>query len=361
MFSLIQHSFVRYTKHLILKVKNLFSKLISLEGSLYVRNLLIILILDGLVLDDEPLWEPLEWSVMQTWVLYVYFFAWAAEVIFSSRYGSYTNRDKIVWIGLFKTYSLLKMWFIFNIIFITIFITLPFYFEITYAVSYSVVWWNWYTSVFFFKFVSIFTLPLVLGNILKLQIRWLPASATYIFLSIICFILMYLFYFTFITTLFAFFTDATEFKNSGWSNLSRVNHGPLKWGWGLESRDHFSYHRTTTVFWYKNDPLIAASMLFLNIFILKFLFFMILQTLAVIRVIYYSNECSFNFITYFVASLKQFLYFILSLSSLLLLSIVYQFIRFPFELYWFSKLVFLGELELEIISDFFFDIYHLIY
>lgn len=352
MFSRIQHILINYAYSLILFPRYIFDKIINLEGFVYLRNLFIILLIDGLVLDDEPLWEPLEWSVMQTWILYVYAFAWMAEVIFSSRYGSYTNRDKVVWIGLFKVYSMLKLWFVGNIVIITVFVTLPFYFEITYAVSYSVVWWNWYTAVFFFKFASIFSILLVLANILRFQIRWTTHSTTYILLVLISLILMYLLYFCFITTLFAFFTDPSEFRNSGWSNLSRVSHGPLKWGWGLDSRDHFAYHRTTTVFWYKNDPLIASSMLFLNIFIFKFLFFMTLQSLAVTRVVYYSGELSFNLVTFLFTSLKQFFYFILFLSSLVVLSYIYQFMRFPFELYWFSKMFFLGETQLYVIIDF---------
>lgn len=342
-----------YSKAILVLPRYLLNKIYSLEGYVYFRNLLIILVLDSLVLDDEPLWEPLEWSVAQTWILYVYAFAWMAEVIFSSRYGSYTNRDKVVWIGLFKVYSFMKLWFVANIIFITVFITLPFYFEITYAVSYSTVWWNWYTSTFFFKLSSVFSVILVLANILRFQIRWTTHVSTYLLITAITLLILYLLYFLFLTTLFAFFTDPSEFKNSGWSNLSRVNHGPLKWGWGLDARDHFAYHRTTTVFWYKNDPLVAASMLFLNIFLFQFLFFLLLHCLALLRVVLYSGELSFNLATLFFNSLKQFFFFLLFLTTLILLSFIYQFMRFPFELYWFSKIFFLGQTQCFVILDFY--------
>ena len=33
---------------------------ITLPGNLYIRNLFILFILDCLIMDDEPLWEPLE-------------------------------------------------------------------------------------------------------------------------------------------------------------------------------------------------------------------------------------------------------------------------------------------------------------
>lgn len=350
--SYVQHLLSSYSKKITIFFPEIFSKLTRLEVGVYLRNLLIILILDGLVLDDEPLWEPLEWSVLQTWIIYIYIFAWAAEVIFSSRYGSYTNRDKTVWLGLFKVYFFMKVWFIGNIIFVTVFVTMPFYFEITYAISYSVVWWNWFTAVFFFKFTTILTVALLLSIIVKAQIRWLVHASTYLFLGLISILLLYLLYFSFITTLFSFFVDSSEYRNSGWTNLSRVIHGPLKWGWGLDSRDHFSYHRTPSVFWYKNDALIASSMLFLNLFLFKFLFFLCLQSLAVTRALYHSHELSFNMMTYFVSTLKQFMYFIFGLSSLLFLSMVYQFMRLPFELYWFTRLCFLGYLEAEVVFDF---------
>lgn len=332
--------------------KVIYNKVTTLEGFTYIRNLFILLLIDGLVLDDEPLWEPLEWSVMQTWILYIFIFSWAAEVIFSSRYGLYTNRDKIVWIGLYKVYSLMQAWFLLNIIFTTAFVTLPFYFEISYSISYAVVWWNWYTSIFFFKFTTIFSVIILLVIIVRLQLRHSPHSSAEYLLLLVPLLILYLLYFNFIVVLFGFFTDPTEFKSSGWSNLSRVVHGPLKWGYGSESRDHFAYHRTTSVFWYKNDPLMAGSMLFLNIFIFKFLFFLLLQSISITRTLAASKELSFNIITYFYSTVKQFLYFIYLLMSLVFLSFIYQFMRYPFELYWFMKFISLEEAALETLRDF---------
>jgi len=31
--------------------------------------MLIVFLIDALIMDDEPLWEPLEWSMLQTWLL----------------------------------------------------------------------------------------------------------------------------------------------------------------------------------------------------------------------------------------------------------------------------------------------------
>lgn len=314
--------------------------------------LLVVLVIDGLLLDDEPIWEPLEWSVAQTWILYVYIFSWAAEVIFSSRYGSYTNRDKVVWIGLFKAYYITLLWLLINMFVVTIFITLPFYFEITYLISYSVVWWNWVSSIFFFKFVSIFAIVVTLAQILRYQLRWLNVASLKLLLVTIIFLLSYLFYFNFLITWFSYFTDPNEFKNSGWSDLSKITNGSLKWGWGTEARDNFSYHKTPTVFWAKNDQLILSSFLFLNIFVFLYFFFLILQVLVVYRVLNSSSELSYNMATFLASTLKQFLYLILSFGILTTLSLFYQFLRFPFELAWFGKVSYLSQIEWGVIWDF---------
>ena len=253
--------------------KKFLFKFFELDGWVFFKTVFIVILIDGLLLDDEPLWEPLEWSVVQTWIFYLFLFSWVAEVVFSSRYGSYTNRDKIVWIGLFKTYYGMLFWFLINMFIVTIFVTLPFYFEITYAISYSVVWWNWISSVFFFRIGSIFTIILALILILRFQTRWLNLNTTKLILLAILVLLTYIFYFNFIVTWFSYFTDPNEFSHSGWSELSWLNNGPLKWGWGSDARDHFSYHKTPTVFWAKNDQLILSSFLFINIFFFYIFFF----------------------------------------------------------------------------------------
>jgi len=336
--------------------KECFSKLlwkfVALDGLNFFKLLLVVLVIDSLVLDDEPIWEPLEWSVVQTWILYVYIFSWAAETIFSSRYGSYTNRDKVVWLGLFKAYYMFLFWILINIFIVTVFITLPFYFEITYLISYSVVWWNWLSSIFFFKFVSIFAIIVSLAQIFRFQLRWLNLTSLKIILITVIFLLSYLFYFNFLITWFSYFTDPNEFRNSGWSDLSRITNGSLKWGWGTETRDHFSYHKTPTIFWAKNDQLILSSLLFLNIFVFLYLFFLLLQVLVVYRVLTSSNELSYNMATFLISTLKQFLYLILSFGTLTTLSLFYQFLRFPFELAWFSKITYLSQIEWGIIWDF---------
>lgn len=312
----------------------------------------MVFVLDSLIIDDEPLWEPLEWSLAQTWILFFFIFAWGAEVIFSSRYGSYTNRDKIVWIGLYKVYYLFGWWFLFNIVIVTVFITIPFYNEITYSISYIVLWWNWYNSIFFYKFTTILSIIMIILNTFKFHVRWTTSFYMYLPLTIIFILLIYLFFFNFIIMAFAFFSDINEYKTHGWLNLSRITHGPLKWGWGLNSRDHFSYHKTPTVFWYKNDTQIASSMLFLNIFIFLSLFSFIIKTAMLLRALYTSKEFSHNLMTLFTSTFKHFYFFMLSIASFVFISLVYNFVRYPFEMYWFSKFVYLAQVEYDLILDF---------
>lgn len=322
-------------------------------GTIFLLSILAILLLDGLLLDDEPLWEPLEWSVIQNWILYSYIFTWASEVIFSSRYGSFTNRDKIVWIGLFRVYYGLLYWFFINLVIVTIFVTLPFYFEITYAISYSVVWWNWISSIFFFKFISFFAVILTLVSLVRLRARWSTQRDTRLLILLILILLSFLFYFQTLNTWFGFFTDVEAFRKSGWSELSRITNGPLKWGWGSSNRDHFSYHKTTTTFWAKNDQLVLSSLLFINIFLFLFLFFLILQVVTYYWVLAYSGEVSHNGLTYLYSTLLHFFYLILGFSILVLLSLIYQFMRFPTELYYYVKFIQLMRLEGEMLLDIF--------
>ena len=65
-------------------------------GFMYIQGLLFLLFIDACLTDDEPLWEPVEWSLVQSWLLFIFSFAWIAENLIVSRYGSYTGRDKRV-------------------------------------------------------------------------------------------------------------------------------------------------------------------------------------------------------------------------------------------------------------------------
>ena len=322
------------------------------DGFIYIRNLLFLFILDGLLLDDEPIWEPLEWSLLQTWLLFIFIFAWIAEVLFSSKYGSYTNRDKKVWIGLHKTYWFFQLWFIMNIFIVMIFVTLPFYFEITYSISYLVVWWNWFNSFFFFKLTFVFSFVLILTRVTNFYIRWCDPKLSAIFVFLISCLLGYLLFFNFLITFFSFFSDVDIFTKTGWVEFDALSQGPLKWGYGSAERDHFSYHKTTLSFWFKNDPQIAGSMLFLNLFIFFYLFFLFIFSLSILRAMVSNTEFTFNNLSFFFSSVKQFYYLIIFLIFLLFMSVLYSLIRFPFELFWFTKLLYFLYSMAVVILDF---------
>ena len=309
-----------------------------LKSFYYIKYLILIICIDGLIFDDEPVWEPLEWSLVQTWLLYIFLFTWFSEVTFSSKYGLYTNRDKKVWIGLFKVYWFFQYWFIANLFIITLFVTLPFYFEITYLISYIVLWWTWFNSIFFFKITLISCMSLFILTILKFQLRFLNLNTLYLYLFILLLLVSYLLYFNYIFINFLYFTDDSQYLKSGWLNSNQLVHGPLKWSYGSSSRDHFSFHKSTTVFWFKNDPLISSSMLFINLFYFFFIFFLFLQTLLTIKLIISYNNVSYNNITVLYTSFKLFFYFLFYFFTLIIISYIYQFLRFPFEFYWYNKL-----------------------
>jgi hypothetical protein len=177
------------------------------EGFFYIRGLILIFFIDACITDDEPLWEPIEWSLVQTWILFIFIFAWIAENLITSRYGSYTGRDKRVWFAWYKTFWLIDACYVISYGLTAIFIIVPFYYELTYSVSFIFSWWNWYTRVFFFKFISIYTIVLLIAYILQINIRWLNWKKLFLFTLIINFFIAYLLYTHFIMAFFGYFTD----------------------------------------------------------------------------------------------------------------------------------------------------------
>ena len=163
----------------------------------------------------------------------------------------------------------------------------------------------------------------------------------------------YLLYFNFIITFFSFFSDISAFSKTGWVEWDKLTQGPLKWGYGSASRDHFSSHKTTLSFWFKNDPQIAGSMLFLNLFFFFFFFFLLISSLSILRTLISGTEFTFNNMTFFFSSVKQFYFLIIFLVFLVMMGIVYSLIRFPFELFFFAKVIFFILSFVEVFWDFF--------
>ncbi len=308
------------------------------NGLVYLRNLLIIFLIDCLVIDDEPLWEPLEWTLVQTWLLYLFFFSWVAETIVTSKYGSFTGRDKRVYFSLYKTFWLIEIWWAINLLITGVFIVVPFYFETSYTLSSVVSWWDWYNRLFFFKFIFLFFFISLIFFIIQIGLKWINWKKIFFLALLVNFILAFLLYTQFFITFFAYFSDVNWYKKSGWLDYQSLSNGPLKWGWGSSDRDHFSYHKTPLGFWFKNDSLYASIFFLFNIFIFLSLFFVFLQWLLILRKLYSTKEISFTFLIYGISTVKQFFYCFLHLYFFVILSFVYQLMRTPLELFWFDKI-----------------------
>lgn len=304
------------------------------EGFFYIRGLAIIFFIDACITDDEPLWEPIEWSLVQTWILFIFIFAWIAENLITSRYGSYTGRDKRVWFAWYKTFWLLDLCYILSYGVTAVFIIVPFYYELTYSVSFIFSWWNWYTRVFFFKFISIYTIVLFFAHLLQLNVRWLNWKKLFFFVLIINVFIAYLLYTHFIMTFFGYFTDPVWYQKTRFIDYIQLSHEPLKWGWGPAKRDHFTYHKVSTTFWFKNDGPFAGAFLMIHLFFFITLFFLYIYWVVLLRRVYTTKEITYTFTTFCVSALKQFYYFFFLIYILIFMSFLVCYWRFPIEFLW---------------------------
>ena len=304
------------------------------DGFLYIRGLFLIFFIDACITDDEPLWEPIEWSLVQTWLLFIFIFAWIAENLITSRFGSYTGRDKRVWLGWYKTFWLVEFWYTLSYGAAALFVIVPFYFELTYSVTFIFSWWNWYTRVFFFKFISIFTVVLLIAHLLQLNIRWMNWKKLMFFILLINLFLAYLLYTHFVMTFFGYFTDPLWYQKNRFIDYIQLSHEPLKWGWGPSKRDHFTYHKVTTVFWFKNDGPFAGAFLMIQIFFFLTIFFVYFYWVTLLRRVYTTKEVTYTFTIFCISALKQFFYFFFLLYILIFMSFIICYWRFPIEFLW---------------------------
>jgi hypothetical protein len=104
--------------------------------------------------------------------MFIFLFAWIAENLISSRYGSYTGRDKRVWFSWYKTFWLVEGWYVISLGLASLWVMVPHYYEVTYSISFVFSWWNWFSRIFFFKFVSLYTIILFLAYYLQISMRW---------------------------------------------------------------------------------------------------------------------------------------------------------------------------------------------
>lgn len=303
-------------------------------GFYHLRALLFILFIDACLTDDEPLWEPVEWSLVQTWILFIFTFAWIAENLIVSRYGSYTGRDKRVWFSWYKTFYLIEIYYAFNYGVATLFVIVPFYFETNYSLSFVFSWWHWFSRVFFFKLVSIFTVMLLISYVFQLSIRWLDWKKGLFMVLLVNIFLSYLIYTHFIMLFFGYFTDPVWYQKTRPVDYIQLSHEPSRWGWGPAKKDHFTYHNVKTVFWFKNDGPFASSFLLFHQFFFLSLFALYIYWISLFRRIYSTKEIPLTYSTYCVSALKQFFYAFFLLYAFVLASYIFNYQRFPIEFLW---------------------------
>ena len=154
------------------------------------------------------------------------------------------------------------------------------------------------------------------------------------FILIINFFIAYLLYTHFIMTFFGYFTDPLWYQKTRFVDYIQLSHEPLKWGWGPAKRDHFTYHKVTTVFWFKNDGPFAGAFLTIHIFLFFSIFFIYLYWVILLRRVYTTKEVTFTFTIFCISVLKQFYYFFFLLYLLILMSFVFCYWRFPIEFLW---------------------------
>jgi len=301
-------------------------------GFMYLRGLFVILFIDACLTDDEPLWEPIEWSLVQTWILFIFTFAWIAENLIVSRYGSYTGRDKRVWMAWYKTFWMIEGYYVINYGVVSVFVIVPFYYETNYNLSFVYSWWHWYSRVFFFKFISVFSIVILIASLLQIGARWLNWKKGLVLTILVNCFLAYLLYTHFIIAFFGYFTDPVWYQKSRPVDYIQLSHEPAKWGWGSAKKDHFTYHNVKTVLWFKNDGPFASSFLLFHTFLFVCLFLTFIYWITLYRRIYSMKEVPLTFTTYCVSALKQFFYYFLMLYIFVFFSFISCYSRFPVEL-----------------------------
>ena len=303
-------------------------------GFYYIQGCVFLLFIDACITDDEPLWEPIEWSLVQTWILVIFMFGWIAENLIVSRYGSYTGRDKRVWMAWYKTFWLIEVYYIINFAVVAVFVIVPFYFELNYTLSFIYTWWHWYSRVFFFKFISVFSIVLYLSYLLQMSVRWLNWKKGLLLIVLINIFLSYLLYTHFIMSFFGYFTDPVWYQKTRTNDYVQLSHEPSRWGWGPAKKDHFTYHNVKTVFWFKNDGPFASAFLLFHLYLFLSLFFVYIYWITLFRRVYSMKEIPLTYTTYCVSSLKQFFYSFMMIYMFIFISFITQYWRLPIEFFW---------------------------
>jgi hypothetical protein len=73
-FNIISTSLYMFVSELYTTIKIIVYKSFSFSWY-YINGFIFILFIDACLTDDEPLWEPIEWSLVQSWILFIFSFA----------------------------------------------------------------------------------------------------------------------------------------------------------------------------------------------------------------------------------------------------------------------------------------------
>ena len=309
------------------RTKNLFFN----SNLNWLYAFIFILFIDACLTDDEPLWDPVEWSLVQAWILFLFSFSWIIENLLSSRYGSYVGRDKRVWLGWFKTHWFIEGFYALNYGAASVFVITPFYNETRSSLFFVYSWWNWFSRVFMFKFMFIFCALLVIGYFLQRNSRWMNWKKGLILTLVISSVIAYLLFTQFIILMFGYLTNSYWYNNKSPIDYVQMSHAPLKWQWGDKNRDHFYQHPSRTVFWFKNDGPFAASFVMFHFFFVFSLFQLFIYWFSLFRRISATKEVPLTFTTYCVAALRHFLYMFMFFYIMIFMSFSYNYFRLPFE------------------------------
>jgi len=179
-----------------------------------------------------------------------------------------------------------------------------------------------------------FNLLIVIALFIQINIRFLFYKKLLILVFIIILILNFIFFTQFYITFFSYFTDNNWYVNNRNNDLIQLSHEPLKWSWDLENRDHFQYHNSRTVFWFKTDGPFAEAFFLINLFYLLSLFIVAVFWLVLFRRIIYVNEFSYNYTLGAISSLKQFYYFYLMFYFFIIACVIIVYLKFPNEFLW---------------------------
>lgn len=301
-------------------IKNLNKSFLNFYTS--IMGLFFLFFFDAILDGDEPIWEPVEWSLIQTWLIFIFLFSWIGENLITSRFGSFTGRDKRVWFSWYKSMWWIEIFYIITLG-ITIFLIItPFYFELTYASSYVVNFWNWFSKVFFFKTLFFFIILILISLVFQLQLRYSFFKKNLILIFLITIGLLFMFYVQFYMTFFSYFTDNSWYLKNKTVDLIQLSHEPWKWSWDLENRDHFQYHNSRTIFWFKNDGPFSESFFLINFLYMTSLFIVLIFWLSLFRRAIYIEDFSYNFSLGVISTLKQFFFFILCFIFLFLVQLL---------------------------------------